>query len=64
MNRKEFKLRKKTLTVDCDTCDDMIINDSQDFECNWGKGGKILEPQKRKLPLECNLLKKGKPNEA
>jgi hypothetical protein len=36
----------------------MIINDMQQFQCQWGKGGKILKPQKGKYPLECKLLKK------
>ena len=51
------------MTVDCDMCDLMIINDIQQFQCEWGKGGKILEPQKGRLPLECNLIKKGNKND-
>jgi len=57
-------LRRKTLTVDCDTCDYMIINNKQQFQCQWGQGGKILEPQKGKNPLECNLIKKNRSKNA
>ena len=52
-------MRTKALTVDCLYCDDMIVNDRQQFQCEWGKGKKILLPQKGKKPLECKLYKKG-----
>ncbi|MHA1815234.1 MAG: hypothetical protein ACTSX1_04460 [Candidatus Heimdallarchaeaceae archaeon] len=56
-------MRKKTLTMDCLDCDDMTINDKQEFQCEWGKGGKILEEQKGKDPLRCKLILKGNMNE-
>jgi len=48
-------MRKKAVTTECAECDDMKVNDKSQMVCNWGKGGKILEPQKGKKPLSCNL---------
>ncbi len=49
-------MRRKALTMDCDTCELMKINSDNKFLCKWGKGEpKILEPHKGKQPLNCNL---------
>jgi hypothetical protein len=52
--------RKKTLTIDCNTCDLVRVNDKSQFICLWGKSekGKIMEPAKRKKGvLRCKLKK-------
>lgn len=50
--------RKKCITTDCAKCEDMTVNNNNQMLCNWGKGkAKILEPQKGKKPLYCNLIK-------
>lgn len=52
-------MRKKAITSECAGCDLMKVNDRSQMTCTWGKGGrkqaKILEPQKGKKPLTCNL---------
>lgn len=51
-------LRKKAVTTNCAECEDMKVSDKNQMICHWGKGkGKILEPQKGKKPLYCNLIK-------
>lgn len=51
--------RKKVLTMDCPSCDKMIINDYGEFQCDWGTGKtrKVMEPHKGKKPKSCNLIK-------
>lgn len=48
-------MRRKTLTMDCDKCELMKVNDLNQFICNWGKGDKILESHKGKKPINCKL---------
>ncbi len=52
-------MRKKVLTKDCPSCDDMKINDDSQFECLWGnsKIKKILDQPKGRT-RKCNLKKK------
>lgn len=49
---------KKAITKDCPSCKIMIINDDNQFQCNWGKAKekKILEQSKGR-PKNCKLLK-------
>jgi len=49
--------RRKTLTSDCEKCDLMKLNNNSQMLCHWGTKVKILEPQKGKNPLKCNLKK-------
>ena len=52
---------KKTLTMDCLACEKMEKNDMNQMLCAWGKKTKkVLEPQKGKKPLMCNLIKEKK----
>ena len=53
-------MRKKALTVDCLYCDDMIVNDMQQFQCEWGKGKKILLPQKERNHWNVNYIRREK----
>jgi hypothetical protein len=49
-------MRKKTLTMDCNQCNLMKVDEDSKFICHWGKGEpKIMEPQKGKKPLYCKL---------
>jgi len=49
-------MRTKTLTIDCDKCDLMKVDNDNKFICKWGKGeDKILEPHKGKKPINCKL---------
>jgi len=50
-------MRTKALTPDCPSCKKLTINESNDFECNWGKSKtpKILKPHKGKRPYFCRL---------
>ena len=50
-------MSRKTLTIDCPSCNKMKIDDDNNFTCSWGKGKKpkILEPHKGKRPIECKL---------
>lgn len=52
-------MRKKVITNDCSSCDYMKINHKEQMTCSWGTGNtiKILETQKGKKPLTCNLKK-------
>ena len=52
-----MRLRKKVLTKDCPSCEDMKINDEGEFECFWGnsKQKKILEDPKGR-PRRCKLV--------
>lgn len=52
-------MRKKAITTNCAKCEKMEVNDRSQMTCKWGKGkkAKILEPQKGKKPLYCNLIK-------
>jgi hypothetical protein len=51
--------RFKTLTMDCNQCDDCIVNEQGQFTCSWGKGNpKIMRPKKGKKVISCKL--KGK----
>ncbi len=49
-------MRKKVLTTECPSCDDMKINDNNQFQCNWGKTPKIMSPHKGKIPKQCKLI--------
>ena len=51
-------MRKKAITKDCKTCDDMKANDDGKYECHFGnsKVRKILLPQKGKKRLKCKLI--------
>jgi len=49
-------MRKKTMTLDCQSCQLMKIDEKNQFLCRWGNGKpKILLPQKGKKPLNCKL---------
>ncbi len=50
-------MRKKVITKDCPSCDDMKINDDSQFECHWGnsKIKKILDQPKGR-PKKCKLV--------
>lgn len=50
-------MRKKVLTPDCPSCEDLVINDNNQFQCKWGESKipKILEPHKGKKPYFCKL---------
>lgn len=50
-------MRTKVLTPDCPTCEHMIVNSSNQFQCNWGesKTPKILKEHKGKKPHFCKL---------
>ena len=51
-------VRKKAITTNCATCEELEITDKNQMLCNWGNGkAKILESQKGKKPLYCNLIK-------
>lgn len=54
---------KKVITKDCPSCPVMIINDNNQFQCNWGKAKKVktLEYAKGKA-RKCNLMKNSKKN--
>ena len=51
-------MRKKTLTKDCPSCEDLKINDDNEFQCLWGnsKESKILKDPKGRIK-NCNLKK-------
>ena len=51
-------MRKKVLTKDCPSCDEMKINDDNEFECLWGesKVAKILNNPKGKIK-NCKLVR-------
>lgn len=54
-------MNKKTLTIDCNTCDFCRVTDDNQFVCTWGKTkkGKIMHPAKRKKGVvKCNLIRK------
>jgi hypothetical protein len=50
-------MRSKILTPDCPSCSKLIINDNNEFQCNWGesKSPKVLRPHKGKRPYFCRL---------
>jgi hypothetical protein len=50
-------MRKKTITKDCPSCNDMKINDDNEFECSWGnsKEIKILKNPKGRIKI-CKLI--------
>jgi len=49
-------MRKKTLTMDCDKCNLMKVNEEAQFVCRWGNGKpKLLEPHKGRKPINCRL---------
>jgi len=49
-------MRKKALTMDCNQCQLMSVDNDNRFLCKWGKGeAKVLEPHKGKKPLSCKL---------
>lgn len=50
-------MRKKVLTIDCNACDFCSVDDRSQFICGWGKGKKIMEPQKGKKVIRCNLIR-------
>lgn len=47
----------KTLTVDCQKCDECVATEDNKFQCNWGinKKKKIMIPPKGKKPIHCKL---------
>lgn len=49
--------RVKAITMDCDKCTDMKVNNKSQLVCIWGVSEKILLPQKGKKPLTCRLKK-------
>lgn len=53
-------MSKKVLTPDCPSCEDLTINDGNQFQCNWGtsKKKKILVPHKGKMPKFCKIKRK------
>ena len=48
-------MRSKAITSDCAACEVMKVDDKSQMICHWGKGNKILHPQKGKKPLFCKL---------
>lgn len=50
-------MRRKVLTKECPSCDDLTIDDDSNFRCNWGnsKIAKVLSPRKRKKAINCTL---------
>jgi len=58
---KEEALRRKTITIDCGTCEFCSADDQGQFMCSWGKGKpKIMKDAKGKRVIKCNLINKGK----
>ena len=52
-------MRKKVLTPECVSCDDMNTNDAGSMLCHWGNGKpKLLVPHKGKKPRFCKLIKR------
>jgi hypothetical protein len=53
-----MKQRSKVLTKTCPSCDEMEINEENEFECKWGdsKVPKILNNPKGKIK-ECKLIR-------
>jgi len=49
-------MRKKVLTKDCPSCDEMRINDDNQFQCFWGDSqqAKILNNPKGRIK-NCKL---------
>jgi hypothetical protein len=49
-------MRKKVITKECPSCDDMKINEDNEFECLWGnsKISKILKDPKGRMK-NCSL---------
>jgi len=51
-------MRRKVITPECVSCDDMDSDKSGNMICNWGKGkAKLLIPHKGKKPRFCKLIK-------
>ena len=51
-------MRKKVLTKQCPSCEDMIIDDQNQFQCIWGhsKEAKILvDPKSKHGRKNCKL---------
>ena len=57
LNSKETYMKTKTLTVDCEKCKLMHVNDNGDFTCSWGAKGKPkrMMHHKGKTPINCKL---------
>jgi hypothetical protein len=55
-------MRRKVLTKECPSCNDLSIDDDSNFRCNWGnsKIPKILSSRKRKKAISCKLIGKEK----
>ena len=52
-------MRKKVITPECVSCDDMGTTTSGQMQCQWGIGeAKLLVPHKGKKPRFCNLVRK------
>ena len=53
-------MRKKVLTIDCPSCEDLFIGDKSEFVCRWGKSNtvKVMNPHKGKRPKTCRLIKR------
>lgn len=51
-------IKFKTLTIDCQQCDDCKVNDNNQFVCHWGDGKpKVMFPAKGKKIIMCKLKK-------
>jgi len=52
-----MSIRKKIITRECPSCNDLSIDDDSNFRCNWGKSKvpKILLSPKGKKPVHCKL---------
>jgi len=49
-------MKTKTLTIDCNDCHLMKVDQDNNFTCSWGRGKpKKMEPHKGKLPINCKL---------
>ena len=49
-------MRRKTLTVDCNTCPLCKVSEEGVFLCHWGKKeAKSMEPAKGKKTIFCKL---------
>jgi len=55
-------MRRKVLTKECPSCNDLSIDDDSRFVCNWGnsKTPKILLNRKRRKAISCKLIGKEK----
>ena len=52
-----MKFRSKKLTIDCQTCGKMSVDDDGNFICRWGTTPKIMKSHEGKRPLNCKLIR-------